>query len=230
MHLQLLCALYRFQPKMGLYSKLPAASPWVGSGAICCGRSRPHRQKRLCGTVHVALHKPPHRCSRKALPHLRKVSRFSHIAFGFLFFTFEMLCPLRISTCSPTERRWFQHVPGHALRPCKSELQRSSCQECGRTYGHGKRKKVKRIWTRWRDTILDIKSTSEDEALDRKGTTADIASPSSQPQVVHFCSSAAIYRKEEAVWKSRRGKMALRYTVKTRRLRLIKHPYSALMF
>lgn len=61
-YLQLLCALCRFQPSLGLYSELPAAGPWAGPGAVCSGGPRSCCQKWLCGAVHFTFYKLSHRC------------------------------------------------------------------------------------------------------------------------------------------------------------------------
>lgn len=70
MYLWLLCALYRFQPTVGLHAELPAAGPWAGSRTVCCGGPRSQRQKWLCGAVHFTFHKPTKRCSQKSNVHI----------------------------------------------------------------------------------------------------------------------------------------------------------------
>lgn len=86
MYLQLLCALYRFQPPMGLHSELPAAGPWTGHGAVCSGGPRSHCQKWLCGAIHCTIHQPTNRCIEKPMQIINQ-SLLWHAVCNLLFFS-----------------------------------------------------------------------------------------------------------------------------------------------
>ena len=70
-------------------------------------------------------------------------------ALWHVFVMRDSLSPLRLSTCSPTEGRWFQSVPSYSLHPFKSEPQRNSRQKCVRAHGRLQTQSVKWVWTRW---------------------------------------------------------------------------------
>lgn len=144
LYLQLLCALYRLQPSLGLHAELPDAGSWSGPGALCGGGPRSQGEKRLCGPVHSAFHEPANRCWRT---HAQKHTFIPIVAFlhsdncnVFLF---------RVSTCSLIEGRWLQSVPRNAFHPCQSDPQRSSHQERVRAHCNGQRQEALTRIRKW---------------------------------------------------------------------------------
>lgn len=87
-YLQLLYALCRFQPSLGLYSELPAAGPWAGPGAVCSGGPRSCCQKWLCGAVHFTFYKLSHRCLLRFSLQVSLHSQMFFLICVILFFLF----------------------------------------------------------------------------------------------------------------------------------------------
>lgn len=139
LYLQLLCALYRLQPSLGLHAELPDAGSWFGPGALCSGGPRSQSKKRLCGPVHFAFHKPANRCSCTHTQTHTSISScitIPTVAFCILIITIFLF---RVSTCSFIEGRWLQSVPRNAFHPCQSDPQRSSHQKRVGAHCNGQR-------------------------------------------------------------------------------------------